>query len=334
MNWERPDPAPVNPLGWSVPLLGIAGIRLRVHVVFLAYALIMVLRGAFGPAEAFAVHGAMTVSIAVGALFVLVLVRESVRALVVRAAGGAADDVVLWPLGSLQGIDPAPGWMPALLASTVGTAVSALLLAANGIALGTITGDWWGAALPDPFTAAWLSNPHPRWIEALWMVQWTGIQLSLLTLLPMLPLDGGRAMEALVLRRRGAFDTPRTATTITLVVAAVAGAVAMVRNLETLLAVSIACAGYAAYAAWRLRAGDSVAAAQQPWAPAPPEVEDPAERTARANAERDRAAAAAEERAVDLVLEKIAREGADRLTDAERAILAKATARRRGRPGR
>jgi hypothetical protein len=33
---------------------------------------------------------------------------------------------------------------------------------------------------------------------------------------------------------------------------------------------------------------------------------------------------------VDSVLEKIAREGADRLTDAERATLARATERRRG----
>jgi hypothetical protein len=36
-----------------------------------------------------------------------------------------------------------------------------------------------------------------------------------------------------------------------------------------------------------------------------------------------------EDRAMDQVLEKIAREGADRLSEAERAILARATERRR-----
>lgn len=332
MNWERPEPMPPNPLGWSVPFVSLAGIRFRIHFVFLAYALVMVLRGAFGPAESFAVQGAATVSIAVGALFAMVAVREAARALVVRAAGGAADEVMLWPLGNLQGIDPAPGWLPALLAASVGTGVSAVVLAANGIVLGSVTGDWWGAALPDPFSASWLSNPHAWWIEALWMLQWTGIQLSLLCLLPMLPLDGGRVMEAILVRRRGAFDAPRLATGASLAVASVTGLVAMVRSLETLMAVAIACAGYCAFVAWRLRAGDAVAHAGDEWRSSAGTGPDDAERAAREQAAREREAIAAEERAVDSVLEKIAREGADRLTDAERGILAKATHRRRGKP--
>ena len=44
----------------------------------------------------------------------------------------------------------------------------------------------------------------------------------------------------------------------------------------------------------------------------------------------ERQARAAEDRAVDLILEKIAREGADRLSATERATLARATDRRRG----
>jgi hypothetical protein len=62
----------------------------------------------------------------------------------------------------------------------------------------------------------------------------------------------------------------------------------------------------------------------------PRDDDDRAERAERERAERERTARAAEERAVDSVLEKIAREGADRLTDAERATLARATERRRG----
>ena len=328
MSWERPDPEPGNPLGWSLPLVPVAGIRFRLHFTFILYAAASLLMATAGPPGSTPVHGAVTTAYALAALVAVVLVREIARAFVVRAAGGAADEVMLWPLGSLQGIDPAPGWVAGLLAAAVGPAASALLAAACGIALGIATGDWQGAALPDPLSAAWLSNPHPVWIELLWLVHWTGIQVALLSLIPMLPLDGGRAMEALVVRRRGAFDAPRIAATASLAVAAAAGIVAMVRGMPTLLSVAIAGAGFAAFSLWRLRAGDAVASSRGPWTDPPAEVddEDAAERR-RAAAERE--SRADEDRAVDAILEKIAREGADRLTDAERATLARATERRR-----
>lgn len=330
MTWERHDPEPANPLGWSFPLLRIAGIRFRVHFTFVLYASIAMLLASAGPAGATPVHGALTTAYTLAALLVVVLVREVGRALVVRAAGGGADEVMLWPLGSLQGIDPAPGWRGPLLAASVGPAASALLAAACGISLGLVTGDWSGSALPDPLSAAWLSNPHPAWIELLWILHWTGIQVALLSLIPMLPLDGGIAMEAFLLRRRGSFEAPRLAATGSLAVAAAAGIVAMVRGMPTLLSVAIACAGFAAFLLWRLRAGDAIASAGESWRPpAPDPGPDAEELEARRRASADRESRAAEDRAVDAILEKIAREGADRLTDAERATLARATERRR-----
>jgi Zn-dependent protease len=331
MTWERSAPSAANPLAWSLPLFPIAGIQFRVHFTFVAYALIVVLRGSFGPAEESSVHGASTVGMAVGALFLLVFLREFVRALVVRASGGCAEDVVLWPLGSLQGIDPAPGWIAALLSSVVGTAVSAVAFAAMGITLGMLTGDWIGAGLPDPVSASWLSNPHAWWIDALWITHWTGTQLALLALLPMLPLDGGRAMEAFILRRRGEYETPRIAAVATLATASTAGLVGIVRDLGTLLTVAISCAGFAAFILWRLRAGDSVAAARPSWMVSHDDSEERETNSERERLERERQALAAEDRAVDAILEKIARDGADQLSAAERTTLARATERRRGR---
>lgn len=331
MTWERSAPSASNPLAWSLPLFPIAGIHFRVHFTFIAYALIVVLRGSYGPAEESSVHGASTVGMAVAALFVLVFLREAIRALVVRASGGSAADVVLWPLGSLQGIDPAPGWLAALLSAAVGTAVSAVAFAAMGIALGMVTGDWIGAGLPDPISASWLSNPHVWWIDALWITHWTGAQLALLALLPMLPLDGGRAMEAFILRRRGEYETPRIAAVATLATASTAGLVAIVRDFSTLLTVAIACAGFAAFILWRLRAGDSVAAARPSWMAVHDDAQEREVAAEREQAERERQALAVEDRAVDAILEKIAREGADRLSATERATLARATERRRGR---
>ncbi len=330
MNWERREPGPPNPLAWSVPFVGFAGIRLRLHFVFLAHAGLLLLTASLGPPGSTPLLGARSTAMAIAALLLVVTFREAVRALVVRAAGGSADEVMLWPLGSLQGIDPGPGWLGALLAGATGPAASVLLAAILGTAIGIAGGDW-GAALPDPLSAAWLGNPHPAWLEFLWILQWTGIQVALLGLLPMAPLDGGRVVEAVAIRRRGAFDAPRVVATFSLAASAVTGVVAIVRGMPTLLSVAIGCAGFAALALWRLRAGDAVAAAREPWQGAaedrPEPDPDAAERAARA---KRREEAAAEDREMDRVLEKIAREGADRLTDAERAVLSRATRRRRG----
>ena len=337
MTWERPDPAPTNPLAWSVPLVRVAGIRFRLHFTFVAYAVLLLLTSWLGPVGATPLHGPASTAMGLAALLAVVLMREFARAAVVRAAGGAADEVMVWPLGSLQGIDPAPGWLAALLAAVVGPAASLVLGAACGAAIGIGSGDW-SAAVPDPRSAAWLSNPQPWWLEATWILHWTGIQVALLSLIPALPLDGGRVAEAVAIRRHGAFDAPRVAATWSLAFSALAGAVAIVRGMPTVLSVAVACAGFAVLMLWRLRAGDAVAASDK-WIPGGDPVEsaeraererDRAEREAeRAARELDRRRRADEERAVDEVLAKIAREGADRLTDAERATLAKATERRR-----
>lgn len=334
MTWERADPGPPNPLAWSFPLCRIAGTRFRLHFSFVVYALVVVLRAALGPGGSGL--GLGVVATATGALLVLVLLRECVRALVVRAAGGAADDVVLWPLGSLEGIDPAPGWRSALNAAVAGLAGSMVLLAALGTALAAATGQWRESLVVDPTSAAWLSNPHPWWIETLWIAHWTNTQLTALVLLPMLPLDGGRVVQAFILRRHGEAEAPRRGATVTLVVAGVVGLVAVVRDLPILLTVAIACAGYAAFELWRMRQGDSIAAEQGPWgthaARAREDAElERAERLAEDARRRDRERAAAAERELDRILEKIGREGRDRLTAAERATLEAATeARRRG----
>lgn len=329
MTWERAEPASVNPLAWSMPAGRLAGVRLRLHFSFVLYAVLLSLRGTLGPGDAAGLHGIRTVSLALGSLLAVVVLREWVRALVVRAAGGSADEVTLWPLGTLQGIDPAPGWASMVLAACTGPAVSAVQLAACGAGLAAIAGDW-SAAFPDPFSAAWLATPHPWWHESLWFLQWTGIQVALLALLPMLPLDGGRVAEAVIVRRRGEFDAPRAAAAFTLASAALVGIVAVVRDLATVMAVAIACAGYAAFILWRLRAGDAVAEAGGGWMPPDARAEPDPEAAAREEAARRRAAREDEEREVDRILAKIAREGRESLTDAERTALARATERRRG----
>lgn len=336
MTWERADPGPPNPLAWSVPLASVLGIRFRLHFSFLLFAALVLLRATVGPPESAWLHGANAAGLQLAALLLVVFWRELARALVVRASGGTADEVMLWPLGSLQGIDPAAGWLPALLSACVGSVAAAMQLAAVGIALGTLGGDW-SAALPNPMTAEWLTTPHPWWMTGLWFIQWTGVQVAILALLPMLPLDGGRIAEAFIIRRRGAFDAPRAAAAFSLFAASLAGIVAIVRDLATVMAVAIACAGFAVLQLWRLRAGDAVArsglgswgARPGPFGGAAVPEPDP-DQVAREDAARRREERAAEDREVDRILEKIARDGADTLSKSEREALARATERRRG----
>lgn len=336
MTWERADPGPPNPLAWSFPLCRIAGTRFRLHFSFVVYALVVVLRAALGPGGSGL--GLGVVATATAALLALVLARELVRSLVVRAAGGSADDVVLWPLGSLEGIVPAPGWRSALNAAVAGLAGSMVLLAALGTALALATGQWRESLVLDPTSAAWLSNPHPWWIETLWIAHWTNMQLTALVLLPMLPLDGGRVVQAFILRRYGEAEATRRGATVTLVTAGLVGLVAVVRDLPMLLTVAIACAGYAAFELWRIKQGDAIAAEQGPWGAhaerAREDVElQQAARQAEDARRREREHAAAAERELDRILEKLGREGRGSLTAAERATLEAATAaRRRGSP--
>jgi Zn-dependent protease len=331
---ERAEPGPPNPLAWSFPLVRLAGTRFRVHFSFAVYALVVVLRAAFGPTGSDL--GLRVVAECVGALLVLVLLRETVRAIVVRAAGGSADDVVLWPLGNLEGFDPAPGWRSALNAAVAGFAGSAVLLAGLGAALAVATGDWRESMVLDPTSAAWLANPHPWWVELLWVAHWTNTQLTILVLLPMIPLDGGRIAEAFILRRRGEADTPRASAAFGLAACAVVGLVAIVRDLPTLLTVAIACAGYAAFQLYRLRQGDAIGAQQGAWTVHADHAREEAELARAEAAEREakaraREQAAAAEQELDRILAKIGRDGQASLTARERATLEAATrARRQG----
>jgi Zn-dependent protease len=316
-----------------VTFLRVRDARFRLHWIFLAYAAVVLLRSALGPGSpdpggstpaAPAVAGIALVS-----LLALVVVRELVRAAVVRSSGGLAEDVTLWPLGALDGVEPVPRWRPTLAAALAGPCTSAVLFAALATPLGVVTGEWEGAAFPNPLSDAWLRNPHPTWVEVLWIVHRTNVQLALLNLLPLVPLDLGGVATAWFVRSRGAADAPRAATMLTLGGAIAIAVGALVMDLGTMLAVAMGCFAHAALALRRLQTGDALREAGG-WMPAPAAPEED-EEDARAAAERAReqARAEAEGRDLDRILEKIARSGMDSLTRGERAVLRRATDRRR-----
>ncbi len=349
MTWVAgPDGDRVSPLAWSMPYLRVAGIRLRLHWIFLAYAAVVMLRSTFAQGVTDATGNApaapAVTGIALVGLLAIVTARELVRALVVRSSGGSADEVPLWPLGALEGLHPAQGWRCAMAAALAGPCVSVVLFALLAVPIGLATGEWMGGAFPHPLDDGWLRNQHPRWVEVAWVVHRTNVQIALLNMLPMVPLDLGLVIGALVLRSQGKVHAPRLIAKISLWSAVLVAIPALALNLGTMLAVAVGCLALAALMLRRIQLGDAVHSASS-WmrtdAGADRDMdEDASERRLRREQERaiereqealERQAllAAEEGRELDRILEKIATHGLDSLTPAEHQALHRATERRR-----
>jgi Zn-dependent protease len=93
-----------DPLNWSIPLpWRIAGITVRVHIVFLCVAIGVVLWVA--TAKQFAAGLWPQACIVLALLFLAVLAHEFGHVLAARQTGGDAQELVLWPLGGLAQLD-------------------------------------------------------------------------------------------------------------------------------------------------------------------------------------------------------------------------------------
>jgi Zn-dependent protease len=264
---------------------------------------------------------------------VLVVLREWIRSLVVKACGGTADDLTLWPLGSVEGVHPASGWRAAVAAGLAGPCTSIVVLLGLALPIGLATGEWRGSAFPDPLSDAWLRNPHAAWLETLWIIQRTGLQLALINCLPMLPLDGGYFLQAVTERRDGSARQGARTAEISMGVAAAVAILSILMDVPALLAVGILCFVHAAL----VRRQHRLVEAMMPAFPAeldshfsnPSTDSDPQED----RQERARQKSAQEARELDRILDKIAREGISSLSRAEQATLQEATQRRRGGSG-
>lgn len=347
MSWVAgPESDRVSSLRWSVSFFRIGSTRFRLHWIFIAYAAVVMLRsflGSVGSEAGGAAPAAPAVmAIAVVSVLALVTFRELVRTVVVKSSGGFADDVVLWPLGATEGYDCRSGWRSMMAAAIAGPCASVAVFAALAVPIGLATGDWQEGAFPNPLSDAWLRNPHDRWVEVAWVVHRTNVQLALLCLLPMVPLDGGMAATALLTRRTGAHEAAKSASQFSLGVAAAVAALAIVGDQMVVLAAALGCFVHSAMALRRFQVGDAMRRAVRPtpWGEAEDRpasrqpLVDEAELAAQAR-ERERAEREAEGRELDRILQKIADRGIESLTEAEHAALRKATeSRRKGPPPR
>ncbi len=202
-DWQGIRPTLDNPMTWSVPAGRLLGIAVRVHVIFLVFIVIELLRAA----SASAALGFGPMVLAMVCLFGIVLFHELGHCLACRWAGGEADEILMWPLGGLAYCRPPHHWKAHLITVIGGPMVNVVLCVTAGIMLGLISGAWWEVAIPNPFDiGSGLAHPEIGrswahmtlfWINALSLV------LLLFNLLPIFPLDGGRIVQAALWPRFG-----------------------------------------------------------------------------------------------------------------------------------
>lgn len=333
---------------WALTIGRVFGIRVRLHLAFILFIIGSLLR-ALATEEGVSVGQSVGFSAAgLACLFGIVLLHEFGHCFACRAAGGEADDILMWPLGGLATCRPPHVWKAYFITAAGGPLVNVVICVLLSPVIIAITGSWNTVFfnLFDPnagYRALIISGEHHWWLTALWWTNYTSLVLLLFNLIPMYPLDGAQLAQALAWPKMGYRRSREVATALGYAGAAVVGLVAILAGALWLLLIAI----FGGLASWierrRLAFTDSEFGAGSPLfgmgggidggtdfsaslAPDAKITESPrAEKQRQKREARDRADAAA----LDDLLEKISRDGIGSLTHRERKILERATEKRR-----
>jgi Zn-dependent protease len=119
------------------------------------------------------------------ALFLIVMVHEFGHALACRQVGGAANQIVLWPLGGVAYVAPPPRPGATLWSIAAGPLVNLVLLPILWILAVLCRSLGWAASMPDLYAL----------LEA---VRFINLGLLIFNMLPIYPLDGGQILRSLL----------------------------------------------------------------------------------------------------------------------------------------
>ncbi len=217
-------------LNWSFPVGRVLGIRIRVHILFIIFAVTEV-----WPSQALVNKGVgATEQILwhlrwMGLLFGSVLLHEFGHCFGCRSVGGRADDILMWPLGGLAFCDPPKRPWPELVTVACGPLVNVALATLSFVTLLLWLGQ---SAMPVSL------NPFEMWLPTFWLYEgrWV-VQLladlfvvnyALLLfnlLLIFYPFDGGRLVQIALWRRVGYMRSMRIATTLGMIGAVIVAGV-------------------------------------------------------------------------------------------------------------
>lgn len=340
-DWQGMRPTLDNPMTWSVRLGRFAGITVRVHIIFLLFIVVKLLQAATGSADRsdpFS-HGLVPVAIAMGCLFMIVLLHEFGHCLACRKVGGSADEILMWPLGGLAYCRPPDHWKAHLVTVVGGPMVNVVLCLVAGSMLGAITGQWWEVAVPNPFklTGAVIhaDGVSPWLLMTLFWINALSFMLLLFNLLPIFPLDGGRLVQALLWPKMGYARSMRFAVRTGFFGAIALGVLGFVTHIIMLVVIA-AFGGITCYiTSKQLKFTEefmgygpedySASLYRKDQDDAKPAKPTRSERQAQRQAQAERN----EMEQVDHVLQKIAQSGMDSLTAAEKRLLRRTTRRKK-----
>ncbi|MHC4947819.1 MAG: site-2 protease family protein [Planctomycetota bacterium] len=341
-DWQGVRPSFDNPLSWSLPLGRLGGIEVRLHLLFLLFIVVELLRSVAGPAAGSTAPAwdLAIAAVAMAALFVIVLTHEFGHCIACRRAGGTANEILMWPLGGLAYCRPPNRWKAHMITVVGGPLVNVVICLVAGTLLGLGTGRWLGVALPNPLTFSGLYDPEvagswPR--MTLYIVNVLSLVLLLFNLLPVFPLDGGRIVQAALWPRLGYVGSMRFAVRTGYVGAILLGIFGAVMGMWMLVGIAL-FGGVTCYITSRQVTftedflgfeSDDYALRRLDEAEDASGRPSRSERRARRQAERDQARERAEVEEIDQILEKIGEHGLDSLSGREKRLLRRASERRR-----
>ena len=340
-DWQGIRPSLDNPMSWSLRLGRLLDITVRVHVIFVVFVAIELLRAAWHvtAADSFS-HGFWTVALAMGSLFAIVLMHEFGHCLACRRVGGDANEILMWPLGGLAFCRPPERWSAHLATAVGGPAVNVVLCCAMIPVLGLATGTWWGVAIPNPLNpvgiyAADVGGRQPWWLIAIFYANWLSLVVLLFNLLPVYPLDGGRIVQACLWPRFGYARSMRFAVRVGYVGAILLGVAGFVQGNVMLVLIAV-FGGITCYITHKqLEFTEQMMGFDPGGFPAAYDAGEPAEAASKPSARQRRAERRARSKkrelaAVDAILKKIGESGMESLSGVERRLLKRVTKEKKG----
>ncbi len=202
---------------WSWKLGRIAGIEVRVHATFLIL-LAWVAAGSF--VEGRGVEAALGGVLFVLAVFGVVVLHELGHALMARRFGIRTRDITLLPIGGVARLEHMPeNPVHELLVALAGPAVNLVLAAALFAVLLSLTATSTIEAGPSLVAGSVASR-----------LFWINVSLAAFNLLPAFPMDGGRALRAVLAMRMDGMRATEIAARLGQAIALVFGALGLFFN--------------------------------------------------------------------------------------------------------
>lgn len=206
---------------WAWRIARIAGIDIRLHITFLAL-LAWIAWSSYVATGTLA--GVLDGVLLICLVFAIIVAHELGHALTARRFGVKTRDITLLPIGGVASLERMPdNPRQELLVALAGPAVNFVLAAVLALICLPLGYD----LLPQPSSDAQVVDAQIMAVPLLVRLVWINLTLGLFNLLPAFPMDGGRALRALLALRLSDIRATRIAAGLGQAMAIVFGVVGL-----------------------------------------------------------------------------------------------------------